>query len=125
MSIEELIQYDKDHKEQLALNYYEYILACRKLVDTDYALRKVSDWKSPQLAVSSSGFEISNIFHFYYVLNVQLQASLCQDDRYRIYFSTDTVHYQTFEIYEYVDRETYQKIYQKISDFNIELQERD
>ncbi len=125
MTIEEMIQYDKEHKDQLVLKYYDYISACRKVVDTDYLLRKASDWNSPQLKASVVGFEVSQIFHFYYVLKVQLHASLCQDNRYRIYFSNDTEQYQSFEIFEYVDETTYKNIYQNISDFNIELQERD
>lgn len=121
MTIEDMIRYDKENKSELVLKYFDYLNVFRKLVDTDYALRSASNYNSSQLNAAEIGFAVTNIFHFYYILNEHLQASLCSDNRYRIYFCAESEYCREFEIYEYVDEETYKSVYRSISELNIEM----
>ena len=121
MSIKDMIAYDKENRNDLVLKYYEYLKACCRLVEYDYDLRSITDAKSSKLKDTEMGFEVTDIFHFYYVLNIRLQATLCIDGRYRISFEQDTRDGKRFEIYEYVDEETYKSVYSSISDKNIEM----
>ncbi len=121
MTIPEMIKYDTEHRSELVLEYYNFITACRKLVEADYAMRESAQWNSASLEASNTGFAVKDIFHFYYVLRVHLTATFCQDGRYRISFEKTTENYKPFEIYEYVDEETYKEVYKKISDRDIEM----
>lgn len=121
MTIQEMIKYDIEHRSDLVLNYYNFITACRKLVEADYAMRESADWNATSLRATVDGFEVKDIFHFHYVMKTHLTATLCPDGRYRISFEKNTENYKPFEIYEYVDKDTYTEVYKKISDKNIEM----
>lgn len=121
MITQEKIEYDKQHREELISIYQNYIKAFRTFIQNHYEFRRLTEWDSPQLGIIDSGFEVSDIFHFYYVLNVELHATLCLDGRYRIFFVDETSDWHSFSIYEYVSEEVYKTFYKNIAATDIEM----
>jgi len=128
MSIQEKIEYDKVHRKELVQPYKAYIKAIGDLIDTDWDL--IGATAGNPIGVKSLGchetgeygFELIDIFHFYYVLKSDLTAALCPDGRYCISFTAHSTEYQIpFEVYEYVDEDTYKSVYQNISERVLEM----
>lgn len=114
MLFEEKINYDKEHKAELAPKYQALLATCRQLFEQDAALR----WETGRVSsVLIPRLHVCDLYHFYYVLNTRLRAELRPSGEYYIYFDCyDDDSCKSFEIYDTVDENTYNNVYKLISD---------